>query len=200
MTVTELRAVTKQKFQVEIDGQPAFVLYKGELSRCHIEKGRGISPETYREITEEILPKRAKMRAMHLLEQGDRTRRGLEDKLLKSGYPPHAAEEALAYVESFHYIDDKRYALSYILSQKDKKGKTRIQMELRRKGVSQEDIDQAFSETEEETDPRETIRELIRKKKRGEGPIDEKERNRLYGFLMRGGFSSSDILSVLREF
>lgn len=158
MTVTELRAVTKQKFQVEIDGQPAFVLYKGELSRCHIEKGRGISPETYREITEEILPKRAKMRAMHLLEQGDRTRRGLEDKLLKSGYPPHAAEEALAYVESFHYIDDKRYALSYILSQKDKKGKTRIQMELRRKGVSQEDIDQAFSETEEDTDPRETIR------------------------------------------
>ena len=110
MTVTELRAVTKQKFQVEIDGQPAFVLYKGELSRCHIEKGRGISPETYREITEEILPKRAKMRAMHLLEQGDWTRRGLEDKLLKSGYPPHAAEEALAYVESFHYIDDKRYA------------------------------------------------------------------------------------------
>ena len=73
-------------------------------------------------------------------------------------------------------------------------------MELRRKGVSQEDIDQAFSETEEDTDPRETIRELIRKKKRGEGPIDEKERNRLYGFLMRRGFSSSDILSVLREF
>ena len=42
-------------------------------------------------------------------------------------------------------------------------------MELRRKGVSQEDIDQAFSETEEDTDLRETIRELIRKKKRGEG-------------------------------
>ena len=57
-----------------------------------------------------------------------------------------------AYVESYHYIDDKRYALSYILSQKEKKGKARIQMELRRKGVSQEDIDQAFAETEEETD------------------------------------------------
>lgn len=200
MTVTELRPVTKQKFQVEIEGQPAFVLYKGELSRCHIEKGGEISPETYKEITEEILPKRAKLRAMHLLEQGDRTRKGLEDKLLKSGYPPSAVEEALAYVESYHYIDDKRYALSYILSQKEKKGKARIQMELRRKGVSQEDIDQAFAETEEETDPRETIRELIRKKKRGEGPIEEKEKNRLYGFLMRRGFSSSDILSVLREF
>ena len=200
MTVTELRPVTKQKFQVKIEGQPAFVLYKGELSRYHIEKDREISSEIYREITEEILPKRAKMRAMHLLEQGDRTRKDLEEKLLKSGYPLNAVDEALAYVESYHYIDDKRYALSYILSQKEKKGKARIQMELRRKGVSQEDIDQAFAETEEETDPTEVIRELIRKKKRGEEPMEEKEKSRLYGFLMRRGFSSSDIQSVLREF
>ena len=33
MTVTDIKSVTKQKFQVELDGEAAFVLYRGELSR-----------------------------------------------------------------------------------------------------------------------------------------------------------------------
>lgn len=73
-------------------------------------------------------------------------------------------------------------------------------MELRRKGVPQEYIDQAFQEMEEETDTEAVIRELVQKKRRGQGPMDEKEKQKLYGFLLRRGFSTSDILSVLREF
>lgn len=200
MTVTEIRPVTKQKYQIEVEGHSPFVLYKGEVFRYHIEKDREISPEIYREIIEEVLTKRAKLRALHLLEQGDRTKKDLEEKLLKNGYPPEAAEAALAYVESFHYIDDKRYALSYIQNQSGRKGRARIQMELRRKGVPQEYIDQAFQEMEEETDTEAVIRELVQKKRRGQGPMDEKGKQRLYGFLLRRGFSTSDILSVLREF
>ena len=196
MTVTEIRPVTKQKYQIEVEGHSPFVLYKGEVFRYHIEKDR----EIYREIIEEVLTKRAKLRALHLLEQGDRTKKDLEEKLLKNGYPPEAAEAALAYVESFHYIDDKRYALSYIQNQSGRKGRARIQMELRRKGVPQEYIDQAFQEMEEETDTEAVIRELVQKKRRGQGPMDEKEKQKLYGFLLRRGFSTSDILSVLREF
>ncbi|HJC11900.1 MAG TPA: recombination regulator RecX [Candidatus Blautia merdigallinarum] len=200
MIVTEIRPVTKQKYQIDVEGEPAFVLYKGEVSRYHLEKDREISAEVYREIVEEVLTKRAKLRAMHLLEQGDRTKKGLRENLLKNGYPSEAVEEAMAYVESFHYIDDKRYALTYIQNQSGKKGRARIQMELRQKGVPQEYIDQAFQETEEDTDARGVIRELILKKRREQGPMEEKERQKLYGFLMRRGFSSSDILSVLREF
>lgn len=200
MTVTEIRPVTKQKYQIEVEGHSPFVLYKGEVFRYHIEKDREISPEIYREIIEEVLTKRAKLRALHLLEQGDRTKKNLEEKLLKNGYPPEAAEAALAYVESFHYIDDKRYALSYIQNQSGRKGRARIQMELRRKGVPQEYIDQAFQEMEEETDTEAVIRELVQKKRRGQGPMDEKEKQKLYGFLLRRGFSTSDILSVLRGF
>ena len=200
MTVTEIRPVTKQKYQIEVEGHSPFVLYKGEVFRYHIEKDREISPEIYREIIEEVLTKRAKLRALHLLEQGDRTKKDLEEKLLKNGYPPEAVEAALAYVESFHYIDDKRYALSYIQNQSGRKGRARIQMELRRKGVPQEYIDQAFQEMEEETDTEAVIRELVQKKRRGQGPMDEKEKQKLYGFLLRRGFSTSDILCVLREF
>ena len=199
MTVTDVTAVTKQKFRIEIDGQPAFVLYKGELSRYKIRKDEEISEEVYREITEELLTKRAKLRAMHLLEKMDRTKADLRRKLEHSGYPAKAVEGAIAYVESFHYIDDARYAAAYIDCQKNRKGKARLKMELLQKGVASEIIDAALENAEEDMDSKEVIRKMLQKKRRGEGPMDDKEKQRLYGFFMRKGFSSSDILSVFRE-
>ena len=199
MIVTDIKPVTKQKFQIEIDGQPAFVLYKGELFRYHLEQDREIEECIYTEIVDEILTKRAKLRAMHLLQKMDRTKWELERKLQESGYPQVVLKRALEYVESFHYIDDKRYAAIYIQSQKTKKGKARIKMELMRKGISAELIAEVFSETENEIDTREAIRSLIEKKCSYSEEMDEKEKRRLYGFLLRRGFSSSDILSVFRE-
>lgn len=199
MTVTEIKAVTKQKFQVELDGQAAFVLYKSELSRYGIEKDRELPLELYRELVEDVLTKRARLRAMHLLQKRDRTKADLRKKLEQSGYPVQAVEAALAYVESFHYIDDARYAAMYMENQKTRKGMARIRMELLQKGVPSEIIQQVLEEAEEKMDSRSVIRQMLEKKRRGEGPLEEKEKQRLYGFFMRKGFSSSDILAVFRE-
>ena len=38
MIVTEIEDCGSGKRKVYLDGQPAFVLYRGELSLCHIEK------------------------------------------------------------------------------------------------------------------------------------------------------------------
>ena len=199
MTVTDIKGVTKQKFQVEIEDEPAFVLYKGELLRYSIEKGKELPEEVYREIVEEVLTKRAKLRAMHLLQKSDRTKAELVRKLQQGGYPPRAVEEAVSYVESFHYIDDARYASLYAESQKDKKGRARIKMELLRKGISPDLVQKALEELEESSDARESIRDLLGKKRKGTGAMEEKEKQRLYGFFMRKGFASSDILEVFRE-
>ncbi len=199
MIVTEIKPVTRQKFQIELDGQPAFVLYKGELSRYHIQKDKELPQEIYEELVGQVLTKRAKLRAMHLLEKMDRTRAELKKKLEQSGYPTRAVEEALEYVESFHYIDDVRYAARYIEFQKSKKGKARLKMELLQKGISAEIVARALEEAEEQMDAKETIRRMLQSKRKGEGPLEEKEKQRLYGFFMRKGFSSSEILSVFRE-
>ena len=148
MIVTEIKPVTKQKFQIELDGQPAFVLYKGELSRYHIQKDEELSEEIYRELVEQVLTKRAKLRAMHLLEKMDRTKGELRKKLEQGGYPSIAIEAALDYVESFHYIDDARYAARYIEFQKGKKGRARLKMELLQRGIAGEIVARALEEAE----------------------------------------------------
>lgn len=198
MLVTKIQAVTKQKYRIELDGQPAFVVYKGELSRYGIKEGHEISQPVYEELVGQVLTKRAKLRAMHLLESMDRTRADLEKKLQSSEYPREAVAEALAYVESFGYLDDKRYARHYVECKKEGRGKARLKMELAQKGVDRNIIEEVLNEAELD-DCRDTIRELVRKRKRGDGPMDDRERQRIYGYLMRKGFSSSDILSVLKE-
>ena len=50
--------------------------------------------EIYREILEEVLIKRAKLRALRLLEQGDRTKKAWRISWRQNGYPPEAVEEA----------------------------------------------------------------------------------------------------------
>ena len=198
MFITKIQAVTKQKYSVEINGQPAFVLYRGELSRFKIKENTELSEADYIEITEEILTKRAKKYAMHLLERMDRTELILRQKLEQAGYPEIAVEAAVAYVSSYGYINDKRYAQHYIECRKGRTGRARLKMELRQKGVQDAVIEEVLEEAEGE-DPREVIRNLVEKKRRTEGPMDEKEKRKIYGYLMRRGFSSSDILCVIRE-
>ncbi len=70
-------------------------------------------------------------------------------------------------------------------------------MELSHKGISRELIAEAAEEAAL-PEAREQIRELVRKKKKEER-LSEKEKLRLYGFLARRGFSSSDIWDVLSE-
>lgn len=198
MLVTKIQAVTKQKYRIELDGQPAFVVYKGELSRYGIKEGHEILQPVYEELVGQVLTKRAKLRAMHLLESMDRTRAELEKKLQSSEYPREAVAEALAYVESFGYLDDKRYARHYVECKKEGRGKARLKMELAQKGVDRNIIEEVLDEAKLD-DCRDTIRELVGKRRRGDGPMDDRERQRIYGYLMRKGFSSSDILSVLKE-
>ena len=183
MEITKIQALTKQKYRIFLDGESAFAVYKGELSRYHLEEGAVLPPEVYEELVNRVLKKRATLRAMHILERD---------------YPKEPVESAIAYVTSYGYLDDRRYAEHYIEWKKQGKGKARLKMELVQKGISREIIEEVLESTDF-GETREMIRQIILKKRKTDIPMNEKEKQRLYGFLMRKGFSSSDILAVMRE-
>ena len=101
MVVTRVEAVTKTKYKVYVDGQFAFILYKGELSRFHIAEDQELSQESYEKIRTEVILKRAKLRAMHLLNDMWRTEVQLREKLTRNEYPADIVEAAISYVKSF---------------------------------------------------------------------------------------------------
>lgn len=198
MEITKVQALTKQKYRIFLDGESAFAVYKGELSRYHLEEGAVLPPEVYEELVNRVLKKRATLRAMHILERTDKTEAQLRRKLEESEYPKEAVESAIAYVTSYGYLNDRRYAEHYIEWKKQGKGKARLKMELVQKGISREIIEEVLESTDF-GETREMIRQIILKKRKTDIPMNEKEKQRLYGFLMRKGFSSSDILAVMRE-
>ncbi|HOO29020.1 MAG TPA: regulatory protein RecX, partial [Lachnospiraceae bacterium] len=107
MTVTKVEDYINGRYKIDIDGAFAFVLYKGELRRYQIKEGELLSGEAYREIMESVLPKRAKLRAMHLLKVSDRTEADVRRRLKDGCYPEQAIDEAIIYLKSYHYIDDR---------------------------------------------------------------------------------------------
>ena len=198
MYITKIQALTKQKYRVVLEEKTAFAVYKGELSRYHLEEGAWLPPEIYEELVGKVLTKRATLRAMHILERTDKTKAELRRKLEENEYPKEAIDAAIAYVESYGYLDDRRYARHYVEWKKNGKGKARLKLELIQKGVPREIIEEVLEETDF-GETQEIIRQVVRKKIKSGTDMDEKEKKRIYGFLMRKGFSSSDILTVLRE-
>ena len=110
MTVTALIPETKGRYRVCLQGEADLVLYGKELKQFGIAEGTDLSPEQYRRILEEVLIPRARKRAMHILERMDQTTAQLREKLQRSQYPEQVVEDAIAYVASFHYIADERFA------------------------------------------------------------------------------------------
>lgn len=208
MIVTEIIPVTSRRFRVVTDEGLAFVLYKGELSHYGLKEGGQLPEPVFAQIYREILTKRAKQRAMHLLTRSDQSEAELRRKLKRGEYTDMAVEEAIAYVKSYHYLDDARYAAGYLTYAAGKKSRRQAEAELLRKGISREII-QAFREKEEEerdagesgpSDETGLIRALLEKRCREPERADEKEKRRLYAYLSRRGFGSADISRAFREY
>ena len=126
MIVTRTEPINKTKYAVSIDGEFAFVLYKGELHKYGIAQDRELPPHVYEEIMENVLPKRAKLRCMNLLKSREYTRQQMEEKLRQGKYPPPVIEEAIAYAESFGYINDEAYARRYVETYMETKSRRRM--------------------------------------------------------------------------
>ena len=203
MMITEILPVTKQKYRVVTDEQLAFILYKGELSHYHLQAGRELTEQEFRTIQEEVLIKRAKLRAMHLLTARDYTELQLRNKLEQGEYTQEAVETAIEYVRSWHYLDDQRYMEQYLSGFSGNKSRRQREQELQQKGISKEMIaafrqkQEDIGETQDET---EMILELLRKRCRDPRSADEKEKRRHYAYLMRKGFDSGDIRRAWDEF
>ena len=199
MTVSKIEPLSKSRYKVFIEGQFAFTLYKGELSRYHIAEDNRIDEEVY-DILRKLVIKRAKLRAMHLLSDMGRTESQLRTKLKQGGYPDEAVEEAIRYVKSFGYINDAEYVRSFIDSRKEKKSKKEIYAALKQKGVDSDIIEQVFEEMDYgEEDSRQAIEALMRKRNYNPDSADLTEKQKLMGYLMRKGFRYEDVNSVLNS-
>ena len=141
---------------------------------------------------------RAVAKAMQLLLYRQRTEKELRAKLREKEFSPEAEEAAVAYVKSFGYLDDSRYAEVYLHSNQGKKSRAVIRRELQEKGVSSEWIELAFEENP--ADEGEVVRALLLKRAGEPHRLNEKELRRHVQYLQRKGFPTSEIWKQIRRY
>jgi regulatory protein len=217
--VEELRKITDRKYRVLLEDGSSFVLYAGELRRFHIEEGGLIAEEALKEIMDGILLKRAQLRCMNLLKSMDRTVSQLTAVLKRDGYPDRIIQGALEYMAACHYTDDRRYAENYIRLRAGKRSLKQIRYDLLGKGIeaglaselleqlpssagddpllSQELYGEQGRDPAEESPDISAIRLLMRKRHFDPGEADFDQSRRFIQYLMRKGFSLTDIRKAL---
>ena len=201
--ITAVTEFSKGRYKVEIDGQFRFVLYRGELHTYHIKAEERISDEVLNEILTEILPKRAKLRSMNLLKSRTYTEHQIREKLRQGFYPEEVIDEAVEYVKSFHYIDDRCYVKDYIVYYSESRSRGRIEQDLFKKGISKDLIRAVYEEDLcEEKLPDETIliEKWFEKKNYNKETASYQERQKMGAFLYRKGFSLDNIEKSLSSY
>lgn len=141
---------------------------------------------------------KAKLRALRILTRMDKTEADLRAGLERAGFSAEAVQEALEYVKSYGYINDRKYAEKYVEYNKLRKSRKQIRYKLIQKGVDRDYIEQAL-EACEDFDELALIRTVLYKKWKKDVKPDEKELSRLYAGLLRRGFARHDIWKVLHE-
>lgn len=206
MWISEIKAYDKKRKQVILDdGAETFLLYGGELRRFSLKEGEELPEKLLARITEEILKPRAKKRALYYLKNGDKTKTQMMTKLRKELYPEAVIEETLQFLSLHHFVDDRRFAETYIEELRGKRSGREILQKLRERGISQEEAREALDLAELSEDEYEACERALRGKlgrrfhsvyraeEEAQEALSEEEKRRAYMFLCRKGFSRDAI-------
>ena len=148
--------------------------------------------------SEAKLLQRCKERSLYLLTGTAKTERRLREKLEKSQrYSEEVIAKTIAFLKEYDYLNDYQYALRYLEENSGKRSLRDMQAKLFQRGVdsaSLKEAIEAFQEKliEEDGNPeREALLKCLEKKRRTLDLTDPKDKQKLYAFLMRKGFSYS---------
>lgn len=141
-------------------------------------------------------------KAVALLAMRPRTQQEIADALRKNAYPERTVARVMARLDEAGYINDTDFAEQWAASRTNKgMGSRRIRMELRRKGVDGEAIDEALTAIDED-DMLSGALKAARKASSGKDITDPKDRQKILAALARRGYGYSEAkqaLDMLKE-
>lgn len=203
MKVIKIEEFSKTKIKIIFESMEEIILYKADLRRYHIEEGQDLQIEQVNVLMRELLPRRAKMRCMKLLQSKDYTEGEIRAKLVNDGYPQSVIDEAVQYLYGYKYLDDERYVKLYYQSRSMRKSKKQIIIDLQQKGISKDTIigvlEQDF-DIDTEGGDKYCICKWLFKKKYDDDNFTYEEKEKVKTSLYRKGFQINDINQCMHNF
>lgn len=167
------------------------------IRQSGISKGMEISEEETDGLIYKNDLRRARERALYLMESRDHSYRELFDKLEKN-YSEEICFEVCNRLAEIGVINDRRYAekLCRQLFEVKKLGRYRVKQEMRLRGLTPEVIEEAMENFSEEDEPAERLEKLVEQKYE-RYLTDRKGVQKVKNALARKGYSFAEIKEVL---
>ncbi len=138
-------------------------------------------------------------RALHILGYRARAVGELRERLVRAGYAVETVDAVVGRLEELGYLDDEEFARETVRGKARRYGPRRIIGELRRsgvdEGVAREAVEEEFAERSEHEAALQAARRLY-----NTGGGSEALARRVYGFLMRRGYSAGLCAEVARSY
>lgn len=196
--VEDISQFKGQTLRIDFEGHEPIFISSEVVVDLLISKGKEMSEEDIEAAVRRNDYRRARERALYLLDERDYGYAEMFRKLEKN-YPEDICYEVVNNLSELNLIDDRRYAFKcaeYFLVTK-KRGKFRAREDMRQRGIPRELIDEALAEFEDGTVER--LIELV-SKKYARKLREENGLNKVKSALARQGYSYDDINAALSEF
>jgi regulatory protein len=190
------------RFSLFSDNEFLIGVSESTLTKLNLKKGVEITPSLFEQILDLENHWAAREYLFRILSRRDHSRKELKDKAYRKGYSGDYVERILDEFESKEYIDDHKFAMTFTQEKLEFNnwGPYKIRNQLFKKGISKGVVEQCIDEVFGEQEIKESITELIRKKKkRYLREPEDKRRKKIFDFLMRKGFNSEDIIKYMDE-
>ncbi len=172
------------------------------ITKFNIVKKEEITEETLAAIAEEQRIMGAKQAAIAYVMTKSRTSAQIRKKLTDKGFSPDDVEKAVIFLKEFNYINDVTFSVAFITDFLKRKqvGKSRLVAELKKRGISPEDIKSAIVQIFPEDDTMTMARDTAVKKLRTvRHKTIDKQRSTVVSFLARQGFGWDVIRKIIEE-
>lgn len=197
MQITRIEEGKGKKYKVFGDEIFLFSLYKKELKKYGIAENTEIDDNLIEDIEENCILKRAKERALYLLEYKPYSISMMREKLYNGEYSKKIIEKVILFLKEYHYLDDKDYIRMYIGTYSVRKSRKQLTCDLLRKGISKELINNCFEQLE--YSEQECFEKEFERYVRGKDLEDWKVRQKVFRYFLGKGFSISLIEDSLKE-
>lgn len=197
--------ISKQKrsakrYNIFLNGEYAFSAHEDLLVKYRLLKGETIQKTQMEQILKEDEQHRAYLDALNYVGFRPRSVKEVKQKLKQKGYEPEQIDHAVSSLEKQSYLNDLEFGKQWAEQRVTlhKKGRKWVEMELAGKGLNKDTIAKAVSEIDESSEF-ESAKGLAMKKWKLMKDDPEGKKRKLYGFLLRRGYSSSLVSMVMRE-
>lgn len=188
--MSEITAITAQKndktrCNIEVDGRFFCGMELVTVVQNRLKVGTAVTEEELSAMQLESEKQTAFDKALNFISASMKTEREIEEYLQKKGYLNEVCGHVVGKMREYGFLDDASYARAYAESAEKKKGSRLIALELRRKGVSDEAIEEALSTL---TGEEEAAAAVLQKYLRGKDVTEKQVLRKAYAHLISKGF------------